>query len=125
MDDVIDDIISLESSYNDDIMGLSLDPGFQMANTVYTLLYFLLLPQLFIFTSSALVNTNMSTWKEGYFHTYIIYYIVKTVLCNIMKYVFISFSLKTVNIMKYSLFCFISFCLQKQKNSNIIKYVII
>ncbi len=68
MDDVIDDIISLESSYNDDIMGLSLDPGFQMANTVYTLLYFLLLPHLFIFTSSALVNTNMSTWKEAYFH---------------------------------------------------------
>jgi len=34
MDDVIDDIISLESSYNDDIMGLSLDPGLQMANTV-------------------------------------------------------------------------------------------
>ncbi|XP_067302936.1 melanocyte inducing transcription factor b isoform X3 [Pseudorasbora parva] len=31
MDDVIDDIISLESSYNDDIMGLSLDPGLQMA----------------------------------------------------------------------------------------------
>ncbi|XP_043080847.1 melanocyte inducing transcription factor b isoform X2 [Puntigrus tetrazona] len=34
MDDVIDDIISLESSYNDDIMGLSLDPGLQMANTI-------------------------------------------------------------------------------------------
>ncbi|XP_016363092.1 microphthalmia-associated transcription factor-like isoform X3 [Sinocyclocheilus anshuiensis] len=34
MDDVIDDIISLESSYNDDIVGLSLDPGLQMANTI-------------------------------------------------------------------------------------------
>ncbi|XP_057219076.1 melanocyte inducing transcription factor b isoform X4 [Triplophysa rosa] len=34
MDDVIDDIISLESSYNDDIMGLSLDPALQMANTI-------------------------------------------------------------------------------------------
>uniref|UniRef100_A0A8C1UGV2 Melanocyte inducing transcription factor b n=1 Tax=Cyprinus carpio TaxID=7962 RepID=A0A8C1UGV2_CYPCA len=34
MDDVIDDIIGLESSYNDDIMGLSLDPGLQMANTI-------------------------------------------------------------------------------------------
>ncbi len=68
MDDVLDDIISLESSYNDDIMGLSLDPGFQMANTVYTLLYFLLLPHLFIFTFSA-VNNNMSIWKETYFHT--------------------------------------------------------
>uniref|UniRef100_A0A672PU66 Melanocyte inducing transcription factor b n=1 Tax=Sinocyclocheilus grahami TaxID=75366 RepID=A0A672PU66_SINGR len=34
MDDVIDDIISLESSYNDDIMGLSFDPGLQMANTI-------------------------------------------------------------------------------------------
>lgn len=33
MDDVIDDIISLESSYNDDILGL-MDPGLQMANTV-------------------------------------------------------------------------------------------
>ncbi|KAA0706791.1 Microphthalmia-associated transcription factor [Triplophysa tibetana] len=34
MDDVIDDIISLESSYNDDIMGLSLDPALQMVNTI-------------------------------------------------------------------------------------------
>jgi microphthalmia-associated transcription factor len=34
MDDVIDDIISLESSYNDDILGL-MDPGLQMANTVW------------------------------------------------------------------------------------------
>ncbi|XP_068072760.2 melanocyte inducing transcription factor b isoform X2 [Danio rerio] len=34
MDDVIDDIIGLESSYSDDIMGLSLDPGLQMANTI-------------------------------------------------------------------------------------------
>ncbi|XP_030623008.1 microphthalmia-associated transcription factor-like isoform X2 [Chanos chanos] len=34
MDDVIDDIISLESSYSDDILGLSLDPGLQMANTI-------------------------------------------------------------------------------------------
>lgn len=34
MDDVIDDIISLESSYSDDIMGLSLDPALQMANTI-------------------------------------------------------------------------------------------
>ncbi|TRY72850.1 hypothetical protein DNTS_006520 [Danionella cerebrum] len=34
MDDVIDDIISLESSYSDDIMGLSLDPGLQMTNTM-------------------------------------------------------------------------------------------
>lgn len=33
MDDVIDDIISLESSYSDDILGL-MDPGLQMANTV-------------------------------------------------------------------------------------------
>lgn len=33
MDDVIDDIISLESSYNDDILGL-MDPGLQMANSV-------------------------------------------------------------------------------------------
>ena len=33
MDDVIDDIISLESSYNDDILGL-MDPGLQMASTV-------------------------------------------------------------------------------------------
>ncbi|XP_072136666.1 microphthalmia-associated transcription factor-like isoform X10 [Mobula birostris] len=33
MDDVIDDIISLESSYNDDILGL-MDPGIQMANTL-------------------------------------------------------------------------------------------
>uniref|UniRef100_H3ATZ1 Melanocyte inducing transcription factor n=1 Tax=Latimeria chalumnae TaxID=7897 RepID=H3ATZ1_LATCH len=33
MDDVIDDIISLESSYNEDILGL-MDPGLQMANTL-------------------------------------------------------------------------------------------
>ncbi|XP_062398061.1 microphthalmia-associated transcription factor-like [Sardina pilchardus] len=33
MDDVIDDIISLESSYNDDILGL-LDPGLQMGNSI-------------------------------------------------------------------------------------------
>lgn len=33
MDDVIDDIISLESSYSDDILGL-MDPGLQMPNTV-------------------------------------------------------------------------------------------
>lgn len=33
MDDVIDDIISLESSYSEDILGL-MDPGLQMANSV-------------------------------------------------------------------------------------------
>uniref|UniRef100_A0AAY4EEP8 BHLH domain-containing protein n=1 Tax=Denticeps clupeoides TaxID=299321 RepID=A0AAY4EEP8_9TELE len=33
MDDVIEDIISLESSYNDDILGL-MDAGLQMANTI-------------------------------------------------------------------------------------------
>ncbi|XP_034394031.1 microphthalmia-associated transcription factor-like [Cyclopterus lumpus] len=33
MDDVIDDIISLESSYNEDILSL-MDPGLQMANTI-------------------------------------------------------------------------------------------
>ncbi|XP_031421975.1 microphthalmia-associated transcription factor-like isoform X2 [Clupea harengus] len=33
MDDVIDDIISLESSYNDDILGL-MDPGLQMGNSI-------------------------------------------------------------------------------------------
>lgn len=33
MDDVIDDIISLESSYSEDILGL-MDPGLQMANTI-------------------------------------------------------------------------------------------
>lgn len=33
MDDVIDDIISLESSYSDDMLGL-MDPGLQIANTV-------------------------------------------------------------------------------------------
>ncbi|KAM6925022.1 LOW QUALITY PROTEIN: microphthalmia-associated transcription factor-like [Xenentodon cancila] len=33
MDDVIDDIISLESSYSDDILGL-MDPGLQMANPI-------------------------------------------------------------------------------------------
>lgn len=43
MDDVIDDIISLESSYSDDILGL-MDPGLQMANTVWVYLchFFLL-----------------------------------------------------------------------------------
>ncbi|XP_075897908.1 microphthalmia-associated transcription factor-like isoform X3 [Nelusetta ayraudi] len=33
MDDVIDDIISLESSYSDEILGM-MDPGLQMANTI-------------------------------------------------------------------------------------------
>lgn len=33
MDDVIDDIISLESSYNDDILGL-MDPALQIANSI-------------------------------------------------------------------------------------------
>ncbi|XP_041955423.1 microphthalmia-associated transcription factor-like isoform X2 [Alosa alosa] len=33
MDDVIDDIISLESSYNDEILGL-MDPGLQMGNSI-------------------------------------------------------------------------------------------
>lgn len=33
MDDVIDDIISLESSYNDDVLGL-MDPGLQINNPV-------------------------------------------------------------------------------------------
>lgn len=35
MDDVIDDIISLESSYSEEIFGL-MDPALQMANTVHT-----------------------------------------------------------------------------------------
>ncbi|XP_026767428.3 microphthalmia-associated transcription factor [Pangasianodon hypophthalmus] len=34
MDDVIDDIISLESSYNDDMLGMPLDPALHMANTM-------------------------------------------------------------------------------------------
>uniref|UniRef100_A0A4W4DSC5 BHLH domain-containing protein n=1 Tax=Electrophorus electricus TaxID=8005 RepID=A0A4W4DSC5_ELEEL len=34
MDDVIDDIISLESSYSEDMLGLSIEPGLQMANTI-------------------------------------------------------------------------------------------
>lgn len=33
MDDVIDDIISLESSYNEDVLGL-MDPALQINNTV-------------------------------------------------------------------------------------------
>lgn len=33
MDDVIEDIIGLESSYNDDILGF-MDAGLQMTNTV-------------------------------------------------------------------------------------------
>lgn len=39
MDDVIDDIISLESSYNEEILGL-MDPALQMANTVLTACFF-------------------------------------------------------------------------------------
>ncbi|XP_051517938.1 microphthalmia-associated transcription factor-like isoform X3 [Myxocyprinus asiaticus] len=34
MDDVIDDIISLESSYNEDLIRFPLDPGLQMSNTI-------------------------------------------------------------------------------------------
>lgn len=33
MDDVIDDIISLETSYNEEVLGL-MDPGMQMNNQV-------------------------------------------------------------------------------------------
>lgn len=33
MDDVIDDIISLESSYNEDVLGF-MDPGLQINNSV-------------------------------------------------------------------------------------------
>lgn len=40
MDDVIDDIISLESSYNEEILGL-MDPALQMANTVLLFFFFL------------------------------------------------------------------------------------
>jgi len=36
MDDVIEDIISLESSYNDDILGF-MDAGLQMTNAVTAL----------------------------------------------------------------------------------------
>lgn len=39
MDDVIDDIISLESSYNEEILGL-MDPALQMANTVLMTFFF-------------------------------------------------------------------------------------
>jgi len=39
MDDVIDDIISLESSYNEEILGL-MDPALQMANTVLVIFLF-------------------------------------------------------------------------------------
>lgn len=38
MDDVIEDIISLESSYNDDILGF-MDAGLQMTNAVTALKY--------------------------------------------------------------------------------------
>ncbi len=38
MDDVIEDIISLESSYNDDILGF-MDAGLQMTNMVKSLIY--------------------------------------------------------------------------------------
>jgi len=34
MDDVIDDIISLETSYNEDVLGL-MDPGLHMNNEVH------------------------------------------------------------------------------------------
>lgn len=44
MDDVIDDIISLESSYSDDMLGL-MDPGLQMANTVCGSNYFRVINQ--------------------------------------------------------------------------------
>lgn len=37
MDDVIDDIISLESSYNEEIFGL-MDPALQIANTVLSII---------------------------------------------------------------------------------------
>lgn len=37
MDDVIDDIISLESSYNEDVLGF-MDPGLQMNNSVIVLM---------------------------------------------------------------------------------------
>ncbi len=51
MDDVIDDIISLESSYSDDILGL-MDPGLQMANTVRVCLRELILNTLAVKSGS-------------------------------------------------------------------------
>ena len=51
MDDVIDDIISLESSYNDDILGL-MDPGLQMGNSVKHPLTSFPLSPLSVFTAS-------------------------------------------------------------------------
>lgn len=41
MDDVIDDIISLESSFNDDIMSL-IDSGLQLPNTVSWAMLFII-----------------------------------------------------------------------------------
>lgn len=41
MDDVIDDIISLESSFNDDIMSL-IDSGLQLPNTVSWAMIFII-----------------------------------------------------------------------------------
>lgn len=41
MDDVIDDIISLESSFNDDIMSL-IDSGLQLPNTVSWAIVFII-----------------------------------------------------------------------------------
>lgn len=46
MDDVIDDIISLESSYNEEILGL-MDPALQMANTVLKAFFFFLNLEIF------------------------------------------------------------------------------
>lgn len=62
MDDVIDDIISLESSYSDDILGL-MDPGLQMANTVR------------LFTSLSPLHTTAST-KNIYLYESISLFIV-------------------------------------------------
>lgn len=71
MDDVIDDIISLESSYNEEILGL-MDPALQMANTVSVIffskrkscdiissVFSLLLNFQFIFASDLLRNVLM------------------------------------------------------------------
>lgn len=58
MDDVIDDIISLESSYNEEIFGL-MDPALQIANTVLVFI-FCVLVGCFVCFAVVLFSTSIS-----------------------------------------------------------------
>lgn len=61
MDDVIDDIISLESSFNDDILSL-IDSGLQLPNTVSSVIIFIIEECIHIALRRSLFETELYLW---------------------------------------------------------------